>query len=196
MKKIVDIEQFRRKLAPATKAVGSNGSGSPPVKSNIALHGNAVDGQNAKHKKASATTMASPPAELPTQRLTKPAKDFRKRFLAALEEIKKEASRELRNAGTKADMKAKINVSMVLKRAKSSPLTAYSPLHRDILLPLVEQAAHDLEIAINEKFPKSAHARRDTLALAKEELSEAKASFEAQLSKLASQKLTAYFSGA
>ena len=89
-----------------------------------------------------------------------------------------------------SDVKAKINISSVLKIANASPLTAYSDLHRDVVGKNVEEAKKRCELAIKAKF-KVAKAR-PTVESLQRQLSEERAAHAEALSKLASQKMTEY----
>lgn len=199
MTSVVDLNQFRRKTA-AFSAVEP-----PMIKDPEALQMEPLPVLPAgkpcceRASKPGASRKGSEPLVTATAevkpkepRLTKPAREFRARFFAALQELKDESFMALAQAKTRADMKAKINVSLVLKRAKASPLTAYSPLHRDTLLPFVEAAGDELLKAIQERFSNPSNKRKSSISCLSNELVESRRSFEKQLATLASQKLSSY----
>jgi len=117
------------------------------------------------------------------------ARDFRRRFLTALNELKLEAVAQIEATTTAKDVTIKINVSAVLKRAKSSPLTAYSPLHRDVLLPLVSQAIAEIQTILSAKIQSSS---KPSIASLQKSLKQAREQYEIALSRLASQQLTKF----
>lgn len=179
MKDVISLDQFRK-----PKSVESAKTDSPEQRPVCA---------NPAKPEVTPSTQA-PAASKGDAKLTKAAQDFRIRFLAAFEALKAQARSELDQASQKSEVKTRINVSSVLKLAKSSPLTAYSPLHREILIPMVEQAAVEHEAAMAAKFSTGSPKRKQTISNLEKELKEAKATFESQLSRLASQKLTEHLS--
>ena len=124
------------------------------------------------------------------RKLTKPGVDFRKRFVAALETMRDEAATQRAAAKTASDVTIRINVSAVLKRAKSSPLAAYSPLHRKTLIPLVEEAAEEHRHAMSKLFKRQA--AKPSVAALKAQLKKEREAHASAISTLASQKLVQF----
>lgn len=181
MKKIVDLDQFRRK-EPQPK---------PEAPQAVNLSKAAPAASSPERQPPATPQKTDDGSKDKPQKLTKPAQDFRRRFEDALNELKAEALEELAKAKTKEEFKKKINVSLVLKRAKSSPLTAYSPLHRDFLLPKVEAASLVLKQANEAKFT-TVRRNPEGVQSLKTQLKKQKIDFEQQLATLASQKLSLF----
>ena len=133
----------------------------------------------------------TPKQELPQPKLTKAGLDFRQRFHDALAQLKAEATTEIKAAAKPADARTKITVSSVLKRAKASPLAAYSPLHRDALLPLVEAASDEISALMAASFKRKTRSRPSAKELAAE-LKKARHDHAKAIAKLASQRLSEF----
>lgn len=133
----------------------------------------------------------TPMQELPQPKLTKAGLDFRQRFHVALAQLKAEATAEIKAADKPADVRAKITVRSVLKRAKASPLAAYSPLHRDDLLPLVEAASDEISALMAASFKRKTRSRPSAKELAAE-LKKARQDHAKAIAKLASQRLSEF----
>lgn len=114
---------------------------------------------------------------------------FRTRFVEALRTIEREAAKQVSEAKSRADVKIRINVSQVLKLAKASPLSVYSPQHREALLPLVEDAKKRHQAKLKKLGTKLGERIG---ALSKwQDLERGRS--QGELSRLASEKLSVYF---
>lgn len=125
--------------------------------------------------------------------LTKAGQDFRRRFIAALEDLKIEAATQLASAKKRSDVKARITVAAIATRAKSSRLGAYSPLHRDVLIPLVEAASFEHQRDLLARF-KVATQRKSTVSSLTAQLKAEREEHAKAMSTLASQKLSMFLS--
>jgi len=197
MPDIVSMDQFRRSTlheSPAQKASISKKTKNQPHQPVFFEEGGSAENispplpalpEGTNTAGASETTSIGSLVDDPT--LPRAARDFRQRFATALQALVTEAMAELENVISPKNVKIKINVSAVLKRSHSSPLTAYSPLHRDVLLPLVESESLKVKKAqANQCNGK----KKPTVASLQTELREAKEIYEKALSRLASQKMT------
>jgi hypothetical protein len=122
-------------------------------------------------------------------RLTRAGQEFRRRFCAALDGIEIEAASRLAKATKRAEAKTIISVAAVAKRAKASPLSAYSPLHRDALIPRVEAAIAKHEAALSKAFKRTGR-KTPTVAALTSQLRQERARHEEQIRALASQKFS------
>ncbi len=123
------------------------------------------------------------------EELTKAGKSFRERFSKAITELEMQFDKELANAQVSSEVKTKINISSVLKQAKSSPLAAYSDLHKEF----VESTIKDVIDRCNQKLEiKFQTNKKPTIESLQKKLSEERAVHKAELAKLASQKMTEY----
>ena len=140
-------------------------------------------------------TRAGGGAGAETKRLTKAGLGFRKRFIEALDALSTELRQQIASATKAEEVPDRITVSAVLKRAKASPLAAYSPLHRDELLPMVEKAATEIEELIAATF-KPRRRTRATINSLRAELRQLRFDHSEALAKLASQRLSEFVSKA
>lgn len=124
------------------------------------------------------------------EKLSEAGKEFRVRFAEAIAKMELEFNTSLIQAPKSSDVKVKINVSSVLKIAKSSPLTAYSELHRAFVKLAIDDAKRRCDEAIKGKF-KEVKAR-PTIEDLQKRLTKERHEHAAALSKLASQKMTEY----
>lgn len=124
------------------------------------------------------------------EELTKAGKAFRERFFETLAKMESEFNAQLAKAEKASDVKVKINISAILKRAQASPLTAYSDLHRELVSTKVEEANRRCEQAVKAKF--KVIKSRPTLDSLQKTLAQERAAHAAELSRLASQKMTEY----
>lgn len=123
------------------------------------------------------------------EELTKAGKSFRERFSKAITELEMQFDKELANAQVSSEVKTKINISTVLKQAKSSPLAAYSELHKEF----VESKIKDVVNRCNQKIEiKFQNKKKPTIESLQKQLTEERALHKAEISKLASQKMTEY----
>lgn len=123
------------------------------------------------------------------QQLTKAGKSFRERFSNALIELELLFDKELANAKVSSEVKTKINISNVLKQAKSSPLAAYSDLHKEFVENKINEAIQKCNKKLELKFQDK---KKPTIDGLQRQLAEERALHKAELAKLASQKMTEY----
>lgn len=123
------------------------------------------------------------------QQLTKAGKSFRERFSNALTELELLFDKELANAKVSSEVKTKINISSVLKQAKSSPLAAYSDLHKEFVENKINEAIQRCNQKLEIKFQDK---KKPTIESLQKQLAEERALHKAELAKLASQKMTEY----
>lgn len=123
------------------------------------------------------------------EKLTKAGKSFRERFVNALNELENNFNTEIKNAKVSSEVKTKINISTVVKHAKSSPLAAYSDLHKEF----VESKIKEVITRCNQKLElKFQDKKKPTIESLQKKLIEERAIHKTELSKLASQKMTEY----
>ena len=176
MSEMFSLEQYRRRN-PASKPEAAESKS-----------GDAPRGHEAPPRENAA---AAKQTSAPQPKLTKAGIDFRARFETALSELGAEARAELKTATAASDLKTRITVSAVLKRAKASPLAAYSPLHKDALLPMVEAASAELASLVSAAFKPKTRRRPSATAL-QAQLKKERAEHAKALSKLASQRLAEF----
>lgn len=123
------------------------------------------------------------------QQLTKAGKSFRERFSNALIELELLFDKELANAKVSSEVKTKINISNVLKQAKSSPLAAYSDLHKEFVENKINEAIQRCNKKLEAKFQDK---KKPTIESLQKQLTEERVLHKAEISKLASQKMTEY----
>ncbi len=87
------------------------------------------------------------------------------------------------------EIKAKLNISNVVKKAKASPLAAYSDLHKEFVEKEIKLAQERCEKIFTDKFPNN---NKVTIEILQKKLIEEKHKYKEELSKLASQKMTEY----
>lgn len=123
------------------------------------------------------------------EELTKSGISFRERFSAALKDIEISYKEEVENASSPNIVKTKINISSVVKKAKASPLAAYSDLHKEFVEKEIKLAQERCEKLFINKFPNN---NKVTIESLQKKLIEEKHKHKEELSKLASQKMTEY----
>lgn len=123
------------------------------------------------------------------QNLTKAGKSFRERFSKALTELELIFDKELSEAKISSEVKTKINISSVLKQAKSSPLAAYSDLHKEFVENEIKEVFQRCNKKLEVKFQDK---KKPTIESLQKQLAEERVLYKAELSKLASQKMTEY----
>lgn len=123
------------------------------------------------------------------EKLTKAGKSFRERFVNSLKALQEQFDDELEKANSISDVKTKINISTVVKHAKASPLAAYSEHHKEFVANLIENAINECNKNLEAKFTGS---KKPTIESLQKQLIEERALFKAELSKIASQKMTQY----
>lgn len=121
--------------------------------------------------------------------LTKAGKSFRERFSKALTELELSFDKELSEAKVSSEVKTKINISSVLKQAKSSPLAAYSDLHKEFVESEIKEVVQRCNKKLEVKFQDK---KKPTIESLQKQLTEERTLYKAELSKLASQKMTEY----
>lgn len=124
-----------------------------------------------------------------SQKLTKAGKSFRERFSTALLELELIFDKELADAKLSSDIKTKINISSILKQAKSSPLAAYSDIHKEFVENKVKEVVDRCNKKLELKFQNK---KKPTIESLQKQLIEEKMTYKAELAKLASQKMTEY----
>lgn len=124
-----------------------------------------------------------------TEDLTKAGKSFRERFLNALQELELVFDKEISKANFSSEIKTKINISSVLKHAKSSPLAAYSDLHKQFVEDNIKEAINRCNKKLDVKFQDK---KKPTIESLQKRLVEERALHKAEISKLASQKMSEY----
>lgn len=138
-----------------------------------------------KDKHPSGSCVASP-----SKGVSFAGEDFRRRVLDALSRMKLEATDQLNFAKSPKDVTTKINVSSVLKRAKASPLSIYSPLHKS-LLKMVTQEKDRQKKVLHEKFSPRCK-RKKVIGPSKKEAKIAKDSQAELLRQRASKELSEF----
>lgn len=123
------------------------------------------------------------------ENLTKAGISFRNRFSEALKDLEKGYKDEVENATTSSQVKTKINISNVVKKAKASPLAAYSDIHKYWVETEITSSLTRCKELFDKKFPNS---NKVTVESLQKKLSEERQIHKAELSKLASQKMTDY----
>lgn len=123
------------------------------------------------------------------EKLTKAGISFRERFSEALKELEECYINEVNNATMSSQVKTKINISIVVKSAKASPLAAYSDVHKNWVETEINNALIRCKEVFDKKFPNS---NKITIESLQKKLSEERQTYKAELSKLASQKMTDY----
>lgn len=123
------------------------------------------------------------------EKLTKAGISFRNRFSEALKELENAYKNEVENATSSSQVKTKINISNVVKKAKASPLAAYSDVHKDWVETEINNSLTRCKEVFDKKFPNS---NKVTVESLQKKLSEERKIHKAELSKLASQKMTEY----
>ena len=124
-----------------------------------------------------------------SEKLTKAGISFRNRFSEALKELEACYEKEVENANAHTQIKTKINISTVIKKAKSSPLAAYSDVHKDWVENEINTALNRCREIFEKKFPNS---NKVTIKSLQKKLTEERQRHKEELSKLASQKMTEY----
>lgn len=124
-----------------------------------------------------------------SEKLTKAGISFRSRFSEALKELEDCYKSEVKNATVSSQVKTKINISNVVKKAKASPLAAYSDVHKDWVETEINNALNRCKEVFDTKFPNS---NKVTIESLQKKLIEERQIHKAELSKLASQKMTEY----
>lgn len=123
------------------------------------------------------------------EKLTKAGKSFRERFMNALNELERNFNKELNDAKMSSEVTTKINISTVVKHAKSSPLAAYSDLHKEFVEAKIKEVITRCNQNLEMKFQDK---KRPTVESLHKKLLEERALYKSELSKLASQKMTEY----
>lgn len=123
------------------------------------------------------------------EKLTKAGKSFRERFMNALNELERNFNKELNDAKMSSEVTTKINISTVVKHAKSSPLAAYSDLHKEFVEAKIKEVITRCNQNLEMKFQDK---KRPTVESLNKKLLEERALYKSELSKLASQKMTEY----
>lgn len=123
------------------------------------------------------------------EKLTKAGVSFRNRFSEALKELEKAYEDEVEKSTTSSQVKTKINISNVVKKAKASPLAAYSDVHKDWVETEIATSLTRCKEILDKKFPNS---NKITVESLQKKLREERQIHKAELSKLASQKMTDY----
>lgn len=123
------------------------------------------------------------------EELTKAGISFRERFSVALKSMETSYQEEVKNADSSTQIKTKINISNVVKKAKASPLAAYSDLHKEFVEKEIKLAQERCEKLFVDKFPNN---NKVTIESLQKKLIEEKYKHKEELSKLASQKMTEY----
>jgi hypothetical protein len=123
------------------------------------------------------------------EELTKAGTSFRERFSVALKDMEKKYQEEVKNANLPNLIKTKINISNVVKKAKASPLAAYSDLHKEFVENEIKLAQERCEKIFINKFPNN---NKVTIESLQKKLVEEKYKHKEEISKLASQKMTEY----
>ena len=114
---------------------------------------------------------------------------LRERFSVALKSMETSYQEEVKNADSSTQIKTKINISNVVKKAKASPLAAYSDLHKEFVEKEIKLAQERCEKLFVDKFPNN---NKVTIESLQKKLIEEKYKHKEELSKLASQKMTEY----
>ncbi len=123
------------------------------------------------------------------EKLTKAGISFRNRFSEALEDLESCYKKEVTEATSETKVKTKINISSVVKKAKASPLAAYSDVHKDWVETEINNSLKRCEKIFTDKFPNN---NKITIENLQKKLIEEKHKYKEELSKLASQKMTEY----
>lgn len=121
--------------------------------------------------------------------LTKAGISFRMRFSEALSDLEVKYQKEINEASISSQVKTKINISNIVKQAKSSPLAAYSSLHKEWVENEVKKVHARCEELFNKKFPNS---NKITIESLQKKIIEERKQHKEEISKLASQKMTEY----
>ena len=111
------------------------------------------------------------------------------KILNALQELESVFDKEISKANFSSEIKTKINISSVLKHAKSSPLAAYSDLHKQFVEGNIKEAINRCNKKLDVKFQDK---KKPTIVSLQKRLVEEKALHKAEISKLASQKMSEY----